>query len=63
MQLETVAEFVQDSATLDLLSKLGITWGQGYLLGEPTLLADHINGLRVRAPDAGPDQSAGKHGH
>ncbi|MEZ5564960.1 MAG: EAL domain-containing protein [Gammaproteobacteria bacterium] len=40
MQLETVAEFVQDQATLDLLGQLGITWAQGYLLGEPALLAD-----------------------
>ncbi|TFG85856.1 MAG: EAL domain-containing protein [Chromatiales bacterium] len=60
MQLETVAEFVQDDATLDLLSKLGITWGQGYLLGEPTLLADHISGLKSRSLDAGSDHSAEK---
>jgi len=63
MQLETVAEFVQDDATLDLLSKLGITWGQGYLLGEPTPLEDQIRGLRLRASDAGPDHSAGNQGH
>jgi diguanylate cyclase (GGDEF)-like protein len=46
MQLETVAEFVQDEATMALLSKLGITWAQGYLLGEPTLLEDHISALK-----------------
>ncbi len=40
MELETVAEFVQDQATLDLLGKLGITWAQGYLVGEPRLLAE-----------------------
>lgn len=47
MQLETVAEFVQDDATLELLAKLGITWGQGYLLGEPTLLETHIGELKA----------------
>lgn len=40
MELETVAEFVQDQATLDLLGRLGISWAQGYLLGEPQLLAE-----------------------
>jgi len=62
MQLETVAEFVQDDETLDLLSKLGITWGQGYLLGEPTLLEEQIKGLKVRASEAGSDHSAGNRG-
>ena len=35
MGLETVAEFVQDEASLRLLRDLGVTWGQGYHLGEP----------------------------
>ena len=42
MQLETVAEFVGDEATLALLGKLGVTWAQGYLFGEPTLLTERI---------------------
>jgi EAL domain-containing protein (putative c-di-GMP-specific phosphodiesterase class I) len=33
MQLDSVAEFVQDEATLALLPKLGITWAQGWLFG------------------------------
>ncbi len=45
MRLDTVAEFVEDQATLDLLGQLGITWAQGYLLGEPTPLADRIGTL------------------
>jgi diguanylate cyclase (GGDEF)-like protein len=46
MQLETVAEFVQDQPALDLLGKLGITWAQGYLLGEPAPLADCLGPAR-----------------
>jgi Amt family ammonium transporter len=52
MRLETVAEFVEDQATLNLLAKLGITWAQGYLLGEPTLLADRIGSLLAARPGA-----------
>lgn len=48
MQLETVAEFVQDEPTLALLGKLGVTWAQGYLLGEPTLLTERIAGVPER---------------
>ncbi len=63
MQLETVAEFVQDDATLDLLSKLGITWAQGYLLGEPTLLEGHIGGLKAMPDSASPNRSTEKRSH
>ena len=60
MQLETVAEFVQDEPTLALLGKLGVTWAQGYLFGEPVLLTERIAGVpempalteRHRAADA-----------
>jgi diguanylate cyclase (GGDEF)-like protein len=45
MQLETVAEFVEDRATLELLGKLGITRAQGYLLGEPELLSRRLEAL------------------
>jgi len=31
----TVAEGVEDQATLDLLREIGIDWGQGYLFGRP----------------------------
>lgn len=49
MQLETVAEFVEDDATLELLGKLGITRAQGYLLGEPAPLSERLEGLGARA--------------
>lgn len=42
MQLETVAEFVETREGLDLLGKLGISWAQGYLLGEPACLAERV---------------------
>jgi len=49
MQLETVAEFVEDRATLELLGKLGITRAQGYLLGEPQALASRLAELGAGA--------------
>lgn len=42
MELETVAEFVQDDESLALLRDLGVHWGQGYLLGEPAPLVDQL---------------------
>lgn len=42
MELETVAEFVQDTNSLALLRDLGVHWGQGYLLGEPAPLAAQL---------------------
>lgn len=42
MQLETVAEYVQDQEALDLLGRLGVTWVQGYLLGAPGILSDKL---------------------
>jgi diguanylate cyclase (GGDEF)-like protein len=49
MNLETVAEFVQDDAALQLLRDLGITWAQGYLLGVPEPLTQVINARAVEA--------------
>lgn len=52
MQLETVAEFVQDEDSRVLLGKLGITWAQGYLIGEPVPLREHLAALTA-APSGG----------
>jgi EAL domain-containing protein (putative c-di-GMP-specific phosphodiesterase class I) len=38
MNIETVAEYVQDEATMEVLNELGIDWAQGYLVGEPVRL-------------------------
>jgi diguanylate cyclase (GGDEF)-like protein len=45
MQLETVAEFVQDQASLDLLRKLNISYAQGFFVGATELLSDKITAL------------------
>ena len=45
MQLDTVAEYVQDEEALRLLRDLGVTWGQGYMLGEPAPLRDKLSAL------------------
>jgi diguanylate cyclase (GGDEF)-like protein len=45
MQLDSVAEFVQDEATLALLRKLGITWAQGWLFGQPVPLSERVAAL------------------
>lgn len=59
MQLETVAEFVEDHAALDLLGKLGITRAQGYLLGEPGLLSARLEALGGKpSPGVRPNQPA-----
>jgi diguanylate cyclase (GGDEF)-like protein/PAS domain S-box-containing protein len=38
MDLETIAEFVEDDATLNLIRKIGIDYAQGYHLGKPVPL-------------------------
>ena len=35
MQLETIAEHVEDEATLLLLREIGVDFAQGYHLGRP----------------------------
>jgi diguanylate cyclase (GGDEF)-like protein len=47
MGLETVGEYVQDEATMALLKDLGVTWGQGFLLGAPEPFADKLNSLTL----------------
>lgn len=40
LALTTIAEFVEDQATLDTLRELGVSWGQGYFFGRPELPKD-----------------------
>ena len=35
MGFQTIAEFVEDADTLNLLRSIGIDYGQGFLLGRP----------------------------
>jgi EAL domain-containing protein (putative c-di-GMP-specific phosphodiesterase class I) len=37
LDLVTIAQFVEDADTLDILRELGVDWGQGYLFGRPVL--------------------------
>jgi len=39
----TIAEFVQDQESVDVLTELGVDYGQGYFLGRPAPLAEHLN--------------------
>jgi EAL domain-containing protein (putative c-di-GMP-specific phosphodiesterase class I) len=38
----TIAEFVENQATVDVLTDLGIDYGQGYHLGRPAPLGQHL---------------------
>ncbi|RXH58694.1 EAL domain-containing protein [Granulicella sibirica] len=42
-ELHTVAEFVEDQDTADMLKTLGIDFGQGYALGRPEPIMDLLN--------------------
>jgi EAL domain-containing protein (putative c-di-GMP-specific phosphodiesterase class I) len=36
LQLTTIAEFVEDAETAEILRDIGIDWAQGYFFGRPT---------------------------
>ena len=38
LDLITIAEFIEDAETADILTELGVNWGQGYYFGRPKLL-------------------------
>jgi diguanylate cyclase (GGDEF)-like protein len=42
MKISTVAEYVQDRATMDLLRNIGIDWAQGYFVGKPQPLIELV---------------------
>ncbi len=49
LEIDSVAEFIEKKSILDKLSKMGITYAQGYLLSEPKLLdqilVETLNGM------------------
>jgi diguanylate cyclase (GGDEF)-like protein/PAS domain S-box-containing protein len=49
MGFETIAEFIEDQPTLDLLRQIGVHHGQGFLFGQPAALDSLLNPLRRRA--------------
>ncbi len=40
MGMKTIAEYVEDSVTLEILQDIGVDYGQGYGIAEPACLAD-----------------------
>jgi len=47
MQLETVAEYVQEQAVVDLLRKLNISYAQGYFVGRTEPLEEVLDGINA----------------
>lgn len=47
MMLDTVAEHVEDDATLQVLKEIGVNYVQGYYLGAPQALSGHIETVAV----------------
>ena len=47
MGKETIAEFVGDDRTVEVLRELGVDWGQGYHLGEPAPLEQQLGAAPV----------------
>ena len=45
MKLDTVAEYVEDEAAYNLLQDLGVTYGQGFMLGRPQPLQVTLDSL------------------
>jgi diguanylate cyclase (GGDEF)-like protein/PAS domain S-box-containing protein len=45
MGKHTIAEFAGDQETVELLTRLGVDFVQGYHLGRPAPLSDHISGF------------------
>src|SRR6202044_518859 len=54
MGKHTIAEFVGDQETVEVLTQLGVDYGQGYFLGRPEPLADHLASV-VRPKPGGPN--------
>jgi EAL domain-containing protein (putative c-di-GMP-specific phosphodiesterase class I) len=42
LKLQTIAEWVEDEATLDSLKSMGIDYAQGFHLSEPTLVSEFL---------------------
>jgi EAL domain-containing protein (putative c-di-GMP-specific phosphodiesterase class I) len=43
MHKRTIAEYVENQETLEVLTGLGVDYGQGFYLGRPAPLATHLN--------------------
>jgi len=54
MGKKTVAEYVQNQASVDILQTLGIDYAQGYYIGEPAPLPDSVQWQQQSLPTAAP---------
>lgn len=52
MGKRTIAEYVEDDASLYWVGKLGVDYAQGYFIGEPRPLEDFTRELEVDMPEA-----------
>jgi diguanylate cyclase (GGDEF)-like protein/PAS domain S-box-containing protein len=50
MGKSTIAEFVTDRETVEVLTRLGVDYGQGYYLGRPAPLEGHLAGTESSVP-------------
>ena len=53
MELDTVAEYVEDDATRDHIAKLGVDFAQGHFVGKPVPLQQVLESLETPAESAG----------
>ncbi len=51
MDIQTVAEFVEDEATLQTIKALGISYAQGYGIAKPVPLIEGMNLLSENLPE------------
>ena len=42
MGKHTIAEFAGDRETIEVLTRLGVDYGQGFFLGRPAPLSEHL---------------------
>jgi diguanylate cyclase (GGDEF)-like protein len=47
MKIETVAEYVQDEETVDILRAIGVDWAQGFHIGEPVRLTELFSDMSI----------------
>jgi len=52
MELETVAEYVENEKTRKLVAKLGVHYAQGHVVGKPLPLEDVLGDLSVRVRES-----------
>lgn len=51
MRKETIAEYVNDRETIEVLTRLGVDYGQGFYIGRPAPLAEHLQATQYLVGD------------